>query len=179
MNESFTTAAWRIVVFMTVCILAWAPAAPAAAQLVLPGATDLAASGRAIAEEDAPLVVLYSQEGCSWCDLARTHLVPMSRDAELGARFAQIDIDRNTPLLDFAGRRTTHRGFARDEGVRFTPMLVIYGPSGERLTEPVVGMGAVDFYGDQVIKAIDEARARLAANRMQSAALQTAPASRR
>ena len=179
MNGLFTTAAWRAVAFMTVCILAWAPAPPAAAQLVLPGATDLAASGRAIADDGAPLVVLYSQEGCNWCDLARTHLVPLSRDAKVGARFAQIDIDRGTPLLDFAGRQSTHRSFARDEGVRFTPMLVIYGPAGERLTEPVAGMGAVDFYGHQVMQAIDEARARLAARRMQSAALLPAPASRR
>jgi len=90
--------------------------------------------------------------------------------AQGDARFAQIDLDSAAPLTDFAGRRTTHGAFARDEGIRFTPMLVIYGPSGERLAEPVVGMGAVDFYGDRVMKAIDQARQRLEARHMHSAA---------
>lgn len=178
MNGSIATLARRAAAVMTACILAWAFAPPAAAQLVLPGATDLAATGRDIAADGSPLVVLYSQDNCSWCDKARSQLVPMSRDPKVSARFAQIDIDRSTPLTDFAGQRTSHSRFARDEGIRFTPMLVIYGPSGERLADPVVGMGAVDFYGDMVMKAIDQARQRLRAQRMHSAALQLAPAHR-
>lgn len=160
---------------VTAVILAWASGAPAAAAGLLPGAVDLAATGRAIASDGAPLVVLYSQDNCGWCDRARSQLVPMSRQPDIGARFAQIDIDRASPLTDFAGRSTTHGRFARDEGIRFTPMLVIYGPSGERLTEPLVGMGAIDFYAQQVAQAIGEARARLALARARSAALQSAP----
>jgi thioredoxin-related protein len=156
---------------MTAIILAWAPVAPSAAAGRLPGAVDLAATGRAIASDGAPLVVLYSQENCSWCDRARSQLVPMSRQTDIGARFAQIDIDRATPLTDFAGQITTHARFARDEAIRFTPMLVIYGPSGQRLTEPLVGMGAVDFYAAQVLQAIAQARAQLTAGRAQTAAL--------
>lgn len=171
MKGFFAAAATRATAFMTAAILAWAPAAPSAAAGALPGAVDLAATGRAIASDGAPLVVLYSQENCGWCDRARSQLVPMSRQTDIGARFAQIDIDRATPLIDFTGQSTTHARFAQDEAIRFTPMLVIYGPSGQRLTEPVVGMGAVDFYAEQVLQAIAQARAQLAAGRAQTAAL--------
>lgn len=154
---------------MTALILACAPAASFAQAGALPAATDLAASGRSVAADGAPLVVLYSQESCGWCERARSQLVPMSKQADIGARFAQIDIDRPTALVDFAGQRTTHSAFARDEGIRFTPMLVIYGPSGQRLTEPIAGIGAIDFYADQVLQAIAQARAKLSARRAQSA----------
>lgn len=171
MNGFSARAARHAAALMTGLILAWALAGPAAAGALLPGATDLAADGRAIARDGAPLVVLYSQDNCVWCDRARSQLVPLSRQPEVGARFAQIDIDRATPLTDFAGRATTHAGFARDEGIRFTPMLVIYGPSGQRLTEPVVGMGAVDFYADQVLRAIAQARAQLTPGNQQQAGI--------
>lgn len=170
MTGSIAASARRAVAVLTACILAWGLAAPVAAGPTLPAASDLAASGRAIARDGAPLVVLYSQHDCPWCDHARTQLAPLAREPGIGARFAQIDLDSAAPLTDFAGRRTTHGAFARDEGIRFTPMLVIYGPSGERLAEPVVGMGAVDFYGDRVMKAIDQARQRLEARHMHSAA---------
>ncbi|MDX5363336.1 MAG: glutaredoxin family protein [Pseudazoarcus pumilus] len=169
MKSGFAVAARQATAFMTALILAWAPAAPAGAAGLLPGATDLAATGRAMLRDGLPLVVLYSQDNCSWCDRARSQLVPMSRQSDIGARFAQIDIDRATPLVDFAGRKTTHGRFARDEAARFTPMLVIYGPSGQRLAEPIVGMGAIDFYAEQVLQAIAQARARLTAGRAQSA----------
>lgn len=171
--KAFTAAALlRTAALMTTAlILAWAPVAPSAAAGQLPSAVDLAATGRAIAADGAPLVVLYSQDNCRWCDRARSQLVPMSRQSNVGARFAQIDIDRATPLTDFAGRHTTHGGFARDEAIRFTPILVIYGPSGQRLTEPIVGMGAIDFYAEQVLQAIAQARTQLTAGRAQSAAI--------
>jgi thioredoxin-related protein len=172
MMKGFLAAATKhAAALMTAAILACALTAPAAAAGLLPGATNLSAAGRAIASDGAPLVVLYSQDNCSWCDRARSQLVPLSRQPDVGARFAQIDIDRATPLTDFAGRATTHSRFAQDEAIRFTPILVIYGPSGQRLTEPIVGMGAVDFYAGQVLHAIAQARAKLTVGRAQSAAI--------
>ncbi|WP_123785217.1 thioredoxin domain-containing protein [Pseudazoarcus pumilus] len=142
-------------------ILACALALPAAAAGTLPAAGDLAREAAAMRREATPMAILYSQHGCAWCDIARSQLVPMSRDADVGAIFRQIDIDRATPMTAFDGEPTTHADFARAEQARFTPMLVLYGPSGERLAEPVVGVGTVDFYAQYVSRAIAEARARL------------------
>jgi thioredoxin-related protein len=161
--------------FVMALILACALAAPMRAAGELPGATDLAAQGREMTRDGRPLVVMYSQDNCGWCDRARTQLVPMSAQPDIGARFVQIDIDRATPLIDFVGQTTTHGRFAQDEGIRFTPMLVLYGPSGQRLTEPVVGMGAVDFYADQVLRAIAQARAALALGTQQITSRNTPP----
>ena len=130
----------------------------------LPLATDLQADGRAMHESGAPLLVLYSQAECSWCERARReYLVPMSQELRLktSVLFRQIDMDSDRPVVDFHGRTSTHRGFAKAEGIRVTPTLVIYGPTGERLDEPIVGMRLADFYGQYILQSIDTAREKL------------------
>jgi thioredoxin-related protein len=113
-----------------------------------------------------PMVVLFSQSGCGWCDRARVQLVPMAREAaeQGGAVFRQMDIDRDTPLVDFSGQRATHRRFSRAEGVRFTPTLIVFGPDGRQLAEPILGMRLPDFYAHYVAQAIDQARSAMMTN---------------
>lgn len=150
-------------------ILAWAAiASPALGQglpaLIQP--TDLRDEAARIADDGHPMVVLYSQRNCGWCDQARTHLVPMSRRSGNGsdAIFRQIDIDSDKPLIDFEGRATTQRLFAQTQGVRFTPTVRIYGPDGEPVGAPILGMRLPDFYGQYVDNAIAQARQVIHAN---------------
>ncbi|MCK7492156.1 MAG: thioredoxin family protein [Comamonadaceae bacterium] len=112
------------------------------------------------------MLVLYSQADCPWCERARReYLVPMQRDAAYRDRVVlrQIDIDSDTPLTDFAGRPTTHREFGKAERARVAPTVMIYGPGGERLSDPIVGFRIPDFYGAYLERAIDEGLARYAA----------------
>ena len=130
----------------------------------LPRASDLQAEARAVGESSIPLLILYSQADCQWCERARReYLVPMSREARLKevARFRQIDIDSDQPLVDFGGRASTHRAFATSERIRVAPTLVLYGPHGERLDEAIVGMRLPDFYGQYIEQSIETARAKL------------------
>ena len=87
-------------------ILACVPIALSAAQPSLPKAADLASDGAAMRAAKMPMVVLYSQAGCSYCDEARTYLVPMARDPANAQRalFRQVDIDSDAALTagDFA-----------------------------------------------------------------------------
>lgn len=45
--------------------------------------------------------------------------------------------------------------------MRFTPTLVVYGPGGKRLSDPIVGFRLADFYAEYVNRAIEEGLARL------------------
>lgn len=129
----------------------------------LPQPTNLQQEAAEMTRTASPMVVLFSQNGCSWCDQARTHLVPMSRatDENTPARFRQINLDDDTALVDFSGRQTTQRAFADREKIRFTPTMVVFGASGEQLGDPIVGMRLPDFYGQYVTQAIEKARAQM------------------
>lgn len=145
-------------------ILACVPIALSAAQPGLPRAVDLAGDGAAMRAVKMPMVVLYSQAGCSYCDEARTYIVPMANEPANAKRalFRQIDIDSDAALTDFAGQSTTHRRLAGQLGARVTPTVSVLDADGRTLAEPIVGMRLADFYGQYLDNAIDDARATLA-----------------
>ena len=135
-------------------------------QATLVAAGDLAADARLAAGKGAPLVVLYSRDDCSWCaKVRREYLDPMARDPKAQALLRELHIDRDTPLIDFAGRRTTSADFARRLQVRLVPTVMFHGPDGESLAEAIVGFRLADFYGAYLERAIEESRARLKARK--------------
>lgn len=146
-----------------VAILTCVPLALFAAGGTLERPTSLQGDAQEMARSGRPMVVLYSQQGCHWCEQARAYLVPLSNAPQTRdlALFRQIDLDSDAPLTDFAGKPTTQRAFARGDRVRVTPTVVIYGADGRRLGSPIVGMRLPDFYGQYVEEAIDAARRSL------------------
>ncbi len=150
--------------FTLLMILSWLPPALGAAPSHLAPAQDLAADARNMRAQGTVMLVLFSQAGCRWCDRARTEiLVPLQNEPASPRRLVlrEVALDNDEPLTDFAGRRTTHRRFAAGEGARVTPTLVVYGPDGTRLAEPIVGFRLADFYAEYVSRAIEEGLARL------------------
>lgn len=143
-------------------ILAWlAMATAAAAPPPVPLATDLAADARTAGERGQLVVVLFSRSGCGWCDKARhEHLNAMAADPA-GAVFRQVDIDRDTPLIGFSGRRTSHRAFAVAHKARMTPTLMFFAADGRTLGDGIVGYRLPEFYGTLIENAIEDGRQRL------------------
>lgn len=146
--------------FMSVAAFALCVSSAFGASSALTGATDLAADLRDMRASGQPLLVLYSQAGCTWCEEARRYIVPMSSAPETrdSAVFRQVDIDSDARLTDFAGMVSSHRSFAQAGKVRLTPTVIIYGPDGKAIGEPIVGMRLPDFYGQYLLNAIESAR---------------------
>ncbi|MFN0299409.1 MAG: hypothetical protein ACKVQU_03540 [Burkholderiales bacterium] len=129
-------------------------------------ASDLALEARAAAAQGKVLVVLYGTASCPWCaKVRRNYLAPLSRNPAAAMAIVEIDPEVTLPLIDFAGRATNHRSFARAERVRLVPTLVIYGPAGEQLAEPLVGMSSDDFYGAYLEERLAAAAKRITKDR--------------
>lgn len=123
---------------------------------------DLATDARLAAARGVPLVVLYSREDCSWCEkLRREHLGPLSRNPAAPAVVRELHMDRATPLLDFAGRRTTSADFSQQMQAKFAPTVMFHGGKGEQLAEAIVGFRLTDFYAAYLERAIQESQTRL------------------
>jgi len=155
----------RLCLWILTCLPIWAFGEAAVAQssaaspAALTVAQDLAADANILRQSRIPMVILYSQADCAWCERARREfLVPMANEPGAAQRvmLRQVDLDRDTPLKDFAGRATTHRAFARAHKARFTPTLMFYGPDGGQLAEPIIGFRLADFYGTYIERSIDE-----------------------
>jgi thioredoxin-related protein len=154
--------AWQRLIFGL--ILAWWTCAAAAIQPV-PTASNLAADGKIAQSGKQPVVILFSRTPCDWCDKARReHLNAMATQASEtsgGAVYRQIELDTDAPLVDFSGRRTSHRAFASQHKVTMTPTLMFFAGDGQELAAPIVGYRLPEFYGTLIEDAIEDSRNRL------------------
>ena len=92
-----------------------------------------------------PLIVMVSLDGCVFCRQARqSHLSPMHK---AGTPIVQVDMRNNQPVLDFAGKLTTHDELTRQWKVSITPTLLFFGPGGKEVAERMEGAYQPDFYG--------------------------------
>mgnify|MGYP000848816924 FL=1 len=120
----------------------WAQSGRAA---TLPAAQSLPDElARALKNKQA-LIVMVSLEGCVFCRQARqSHLSPMALS---GTAIVQVDMRKNQPVLDFAGKLTTHDELTRRWKVSITPTLLFFGPGGKEVAERMEGAYHPDFYG--------------------------------
>lgn len=141
------------------------------ARAELPMAQDLAALGEKARMEGKPIVVFFYQEQCHYCETVRHQfLLPISRNEKYQRRIIlrQVNTRAQGILTDFQGNDLSQLRFAKQEGKAFTPTVAFYGPDGERLSKPLVGLkGGRDYYGYYLDQKIQEAEAALEAGHLQ------------
>ncbi len=129
-------------------------AQPAAA--TLPAAQSLPDELARAIKNKQPLIVMVSLEGCVFCRQARqSHLSPMQKN---GTVIVQVDMRQNQPVLDFAGKLTTHDQLTRLWKVSITPTLLFFGPGGQEVAERMEGAYLPDFYGPYLEERIAKGR---------------------
>ncbi|MDB5751070.1 MAG: hypothetical protein JWP65_1491 [Ramlibacter sp.] len=122
--------------------LSAAPAMDATLPLSVSLRDELAA---ALLERKA-LVVMVSLPGCPFCRFVRnSHLAPMLR--ETAQPIVQVDMQGRQPLLDVAGRATTHGAMVPAWKVRAAPTVLFLGRGGIEVAPRLVGASIPDFYG--------------------------------
>jgi thioredoxin-related protein len=89
----------------------------------------------ATAEGKRGLMVLFTTEGCSYCDrLIRVSLGDPHIAGLLQQHYAMVGLEifDDRELTDPQGSPTSVARFAEREGVEFSPTLLVYGPDGAR-----------------------------------------------
>jgi hypothetical protein len=121
-------------------------------------ARDFPADALARPASVSPLVVLFSRNGCPWCErIKQQHLRHLPADVVL----REVNVESDAPLVDFAGQSTTQRRFAATHKVRLAPTLAFFGPDGRQLAEPIVGLRGPDFMDFYIDAALAESRQKL------------------
>ena len=148
---------WFLRVGVTLC------ATPVLAQsggaAVLPAAQSLPDELARALKNKQPLIVMVSLDGCVFCRQARqSHLSPMHK---AGTVIVQVDMRQNQPVLDFAGKLTTHDQLTRQWKISITPTLLFFGPGGKEVAERMEGAYLPDFYGPYLEERIAQGRKAL------------------
>ena len=125
---------------------------------------DLAALGERAGRENLPILLVVSQADCPYCKLLKREILePMLLGGEYTDRvlIREFFIDSELPVRDFDGREVAPDGLAGRYGARLTPTVLLLDHRGRELTDPLIGINTVDFYGYYLDAAIDAARDRL------------------
>jgi len=134
----------------------WAQSGRAA---TLPAAQSLPDELSRALKNKQPLIVMVSLDGCVFCRQARqSHLSPM---ALAGTAIVQVDMRNNQPVLDFAGKLTTHDELTRRWKVSITPTLLFFGSGGIEVAERMEGAYLPDFYGSYLEERMAQGRKAL------------------
>lgn len=95
------------------------------------------------------VMVLFTTEGCSYCDaFVKRSLGNSDLAAALQAQFASVGLEvfDDTELTDPRGDFMSIKEFAQAEGAEYTPTLLFYGEGGERILR-VVGYQSPERFG--------------------------------
>ena len=92
-------------------------------------------------------IMLFSQRDCAFCQEVRdNHLRPMVRSRRPRIAAAEFELNGTRRIRGWTARGRTEAAFARECKARFAPTVMFFGPTGEVLAEPVVGLSR-DFFG--------------------------------
>lgn len=149
-------------------LLAGAMLAPAAgSNAALPLAQNLHREGREAERDCKPLLLEFSDTGCSYCQLLETEVLNptlLNRDYDRHVLMRKLLLDSHTRLTDFDGStRLSAQQLAQRYKVRVTPTLLFVDARGEELTERMVGVTTLEMYGGYLDMAMDASRDRLRA----------------
>jgi uncharacterized protein len=94
------------------------------------------------------VVIVLSTTGCPYCEiLMRSYLPAIPQEIEgVKIYLREVFFDRETPLIDFQGHRTSLRQYAKALNINRSPTVVVFDRTGRMLGEPLVGIGNADFY---------------------------------
>jgi thioredoxin-related protein len=151
-------------------ILAWITTGWCLAQgdATIPTVQDFTLEARTAQTRQLPILVLFMSPDCSYCDrVLQEFLLPMQRNAEYRNKviMRQLDVGSDDNLRDFSGVTTTQAGFAGRNKVLMVPTIKLFDAQGHELTRPLVGLLTPDFYGGYLDQAIDEALAKVRAEK--------------
>ena len=125
---------------------------------------DLYADGQLAHSRHLPLLIMFSMDGCTYCDLVREDfLEPMLLSGEYDDRviIRIVKVDDFDTLRDFDGKPITADELALRYRAVVAPTVVFVDYRGHQLAERLIGISTPDFYGGDLDDAIALSLSRL------------------
>ena len=112
------------------------------------------------AGDDKVYIIMFGAEHCPFClEMKDLYLEPMLTDANYTDRVVirEVEIDDDSPMVDFEGAKTLQSVYARRFGVFLTPTLVFLDSKGREKAKKIVGLGDENYFSYYLDEAINKA----------------------
>jgi thioredoxin-related protein len=123
-------------------------------------ASNLYADGQSARIEGKAILLLISQEHCSFCVQIKQEVIgPMIRSGAYNKRLIirELLLDTSSDVIDFKGVRRGNHDFSYDYKVTLTPTLLFLDAAGNELAAKMVGIQTPDMFYYYVDQSIQEA----------------------
>lgn len=130
----------------------------------VPRTGDLKADGQLARQQNLPILIMFSQTGCSYCEqVLQQFLEPMRKSGDYTDKviMRKIKLDSFEEIRDFDGQWREPDEIATRYRASVTPTVVFVDYRGHELAERILGLTTIDFYGGELDDAIDLALQRL------------------
>ena len=121
-------------------------------------ATDFAQLSKQARAERKLIMLAVSASYCSFCMTLEEEIIkPMLRSGDYDADvlIRKIEIDNYSSLRDFNGEKVSSDDLARRWQVMVTPTIIFLNSQNEEVSERIVGVNSLDYFGGYVDDAID------------------------
>lgn len=141
-----------------------AAAAETAPTIKVPLTTDLYADGRLAHNRNLPLLIMFSMDGCAYCEMVREDfLEPMLKSGDYTDKVIMriIKVDDFGEVRDFDGELRLASKIAGYYRASVTPTVIFVDYRGHELAPRLLGISTPAFYGGDLDNAIDLSLQRL------------------
>lgn len=83
------------------------------------------------------IFLMYMRDDCPYCERMKANILSLERVQEHYRKYftsLAIDLRGAVSMVDFTGKATTEKDFARAQRVSFTPVVVFYDLDGKEVT---------------------------------------------
>jgi thioredoxin-related protein len=130
----------------------------------VPRATDLSQDGETARLQGLIILVEFSSENCEYCRLLESEfLEPMILNQAYRSKviIRSLSLEDEGQVNGFAGRPVTADELVDRYNIEVTPTMVFLDADGIELSERLVGIWSIDFFGAYIDQRIDTAREKL------------------
>lgn len=124
----------------------------------VPYAADLQADGELARKKNLPLLIMFSQSGCLYCDLVREDfLEPMRKSGDYTDKVIMriIKLDAFGEMRDFDGQMREPIEIAVRYRASLTPTVIFVDYKGKELAKRILGISNPYYYGGELDDAIE------------------------
>ena len=130
----------------------------------IPVVTDLSHDASMARSQELVILIEFSNDDCEYCLLLeKEFLIPMSKNQAYREKviIRSLPLNRDQQFKGFQGELVSASQFASKYQVTVTPTMVFLDANGNELSEKLVGIWSIDFFGSYIDERIDTARQKV------------------
>lgn len=125
---------------------------------------DFSLTGNDARTKKIPIMVLFSSVHCDYCKFIKEEFLnPMIKSGDYLDKviIKVVEDDEGDEVIDFNKKIIDSGDFSDRYNIIFTPTIVFISSDGAEVTERIVGLGNVEYYGGFLDEAIDNAQTKI------------------